>query len=92
MEPNYQQLPELWLIPLAKGGTVILGVPVDTKEYVNDAIRNELAECDQLCQKLFRFQFANCFIILTRYCPNRKPICQTLSWPKFLSLNYASAC
>ncbi len=38
MEQTYQQLPELRLIPLAAKGFVILGVPIGTDDFVNDAI------------------------------------------------------
>jgi hypothetical protein len=47
LEPIYQQLPELRLIPLAADGTVIPGVPIGTKDYMNDAIRKEIASCEQ---------------------------------------------
>ncbi len=72
MEPIYQQLPELRLIPLAAKGILILGVPIGTKDYVNNAIRKEIADCKQQCQKLVSFPFANCFILVTRYCCNWK--------------------
>jgi hypothetical protein len=65
MGPIHQQLPELLLILLAAKGTVILGVRIGNNDFVNDAVRKELADCDQQCQKLIRFPFANCFILLT---------------------------
>ncbi len=74
MEPICHQLPELLLIPLAVKGTVILGVPIGTNDFVNDEIGKELADCDQQCKKLVRFPFANCFLLLTRYCTNWKLI------------------
>jgi hypothetical protein len=62
------------LIPLAVKGTVILGVPIGTNDFVNDAIGKEPADCDQQRKKLVHFPFANCFLLLTRYCANRKLI------------------
>jgi hypothetical protein len=38
MEPVYQQFPQLRLTPLAVKGTVILGVPIGTNDFVNDAV------------------------------------------------------
>jgi hypothetical protein len=72
MEPVYQLLPELRQLPLATKGTRIVGVPIGTTDYVNDEIQKELADCDQEFQKLVRFPFANCLILLIRYCCNRK--------------------
>ncbi len=46
MEPISQHLPGLLLIPLAVKGTVNLG----THNFVNDAGRKELSDCDQQCQ------------------------------------------
>ncbi len=77
MEPIYQQLPELLLIPLAAKGILILGVPIGTKDYVNDAIRKEIADCKQQCQKLIRFPFANFIILVTRYCCSGKLTMET---------------
>ncbi len=51
---------------------MILGVPIGTNNFVNDEIAKELACCDQQCKKLVRFPFVNCFLLLTRYCANRK--------------------
>ncbi len=72
MEPIYQQLPELRQLPLATKGTRIVGVPIGATDYVHDAIRQVLADCDQEFQKVVRFPFANCFILLIRYCCNKK--------------------
>ena len=47
-------------------------MPIGTTDYVNDEIQKELADCDQEFQKLVRFPFANCLILLIRYCCNRK--------------------
>jgi hypothetical protein len=72
MEPVYQQLPDLGQVPLVTKGTVVVGVPIGTKDFVDDAIRKVLADCAQEFQKLTRFPFANCFILLLRYCCNQK--------------------
>jgi hypothetical protein len=72
MEPVYQQLPDLRQVPLVTKGTVVVGVPIGTKDFVDDAIRKVLSDCAQEFQKLTRFPFANCFILLLRYCCNQK--------------------
>jgi hypothetical protein len=82
MEPIYQQLPDLRLIPQ---GTVILGVPIGTYDFANNAGGKELAGCDQQCQKLIRFPFANCFIF-TCYCSNRKLIYFAILMPEMFLL------
>ncbi len=56
------------MIPVTTQGTVIVGVPIGTNDYVNAAIQQILADCDQEFQKLVRFPFANCFMLLLRYC------------------------
>ncbi len=62
------------MIPLAANGTLILGVPIGTNNFVNDAEGKELADCDQQCQKLICFPFANCFPLLSGHCANWKLI------------------
>ncbi len=52
-------------------GTVILGVPIGTNDFVNDEIGKELSNCDQQYKKLVHFPFADCFLLLTRYCANQ---------------------
>ena len=74
LEPIYQQFPQMRLIPVATQGTIIVGVPVGTHAFVNTALSQFLADCEQEFQKLIRFPFANCFLLLLRYCCNRKPI------------------
>jgi hypothetical protein len=72
LEPVYQQLPDLRQEPLVTKGTVAVGVPIGTKDFVDDAIRKVLADCAQEFQKLTRFPLAYCFILLLRYCCNQK--------------------
>ncbi len=80
MEPLYQQLPELRLIPLAAKGAVILGVSIGNNDFVNSAVEKELvssnvkADGDQHCQKLV-FHLLIMLIFISRYCANRKLIC-----------------
>ncbi len=51
---------------------MLVGVPVGTTEFVDAAISQVLLDCQQEFQKLIRFPFANCFILLLRYCCNQK--------------------
>ena len=74
LEPIYQQFPQMRLIPVATQGTIIVGVPVGTTNFVDAALSQFLADCEQEFQKLLRFPFANCFMLLLRYCCNRKPV------------------
>ena len=62
------------MIPLAAKRTAILGIPIGTNDFVHDAVRKELADCDLQGQKLILFPVANCFILLTRNCSNWKLI------------------
>jgi hypothetical protein len=72
LETVFQQLPDLRTIPVAAQGTVIVGVPVGTPAFVDAAVSQVLADCEQEFQKLTRFPFANCFLLLLRYCCNQK--------------------
>jgi hypothetical protein len=71
LEPVYQQLPDLRQVPLVTKETVVVGVPIGMKDFVDDAIRKVFADCEQF-QKLIQFPFANCFILLLCYCCNQK--------------------
>ena len=44
------------------------------KNCQNKAISKILADCDQEFQKLIRFPFATCFLLLVKYCSNQKLI------------------
>ena len=72
LEPLYVELPELRNIPVVTKGTVIVGVPIGTKEYICDTVQQNLAECEQEFHKLIHFPYANCFMLLLRYCCNQK--------------------
>jgi hypothetical protein len=55
------------MIPVTTQGTVIVREPIGTNDYVNAAIQQVLADCDQEFQKLVRFPFAtvSCFFFVT---------------------------
>jgi hypothetical protein len=42
LEPVYQQLPDLRQVPLVTKGTVVVGVPIVTKDFVDDAFEKRL--------------------------------------------------
>ncbi len=62
LESIYQQFPQMRLIPVAMQGTIIVGVPVGTIDFVNTALSRFLAESEQEFQKLIRFSFAHCLM------------------------------
>ncbi len=72
LEPLYVQLPELRNIPVVTKVAVVVGVPIGTNEYIRDTVQQTLAECEQEFQKLICFPYANCFMLLLRYCCNQK--------------------
>ena len=72
LEPLYVQLPELRNIPVVTQGTVVVGVPIGTNDYIRDTVQQTLASCEQEFQKLICFPYANCFMLLLRYCCNQK--------------------
>jgi hypothetical protein len=58
---SFLSLPELRSIPVATKGTVIVGVPIGTKEYIQDAIRQTLADRENF-KNLLGFHLKNVFI------------------------------
>jgi hypothetical protein len=61
------------MIPVTTQGTVIVGEPIGTNDYVNAAIQHVLAPgISKTALKLVRFPFANCLMLPLRYCCNQK--------------------
>ena len=50
----------------------MVGVPIGTKEFIDGAVTEILDQCASEFHKLHSFPFANCFLILLRYCCNQK--------------------
>jgi hypothetical protein len=71
MEPIYHQCPDLRLIPFSVQGTVILGVPIGTNEFVNDEIGKNLLIMISNVKSLFVFHLRIAFFFLLVIAPIR---------------------
>uniref|UniRef100_A0A7S0MI74 Uncharacterized protein n=1 Tax=Cryptomonas curvata TaxID=233186 RepID=A0A7S0MI74_9CRYP len=68
----YEQVPQLCCLPLVTQGTVVVGVPIGTPQFIHQTIRKIIADCAADLAKLIPFPHGTFFLLILRYSSNQK--------------------